>query len=805
MKFSYNWLKELVPALPMPKDLGQALTDAGIEVEGITPVSSGLSGVVSAEVMEVKKHPNADRLNLCEVKIDSASYSIVCGADNMKPGDKVALALPGAILPGGVSIKKSKIRGIESSGMMCSESELGLKDASVGIMILPQDAPLGVDINTALGLNDFMLEVNIMPNRPDILSIEGLAREIGAVLAVECKAGDFYLTENGAPIEKIISAVISEDGLCRRYCARVIEGVEIRESPWLIKSRLKSHGIRAVNNIVDATNYIMLLTGHPLHAFDLDRIIGSRIEVRQARHEERIETIDGGAMVLNDATPVIADAERAVAIAGIMGGKATEIGEATKRVLLEAASFNPPAVRRASKRLGLSTDSSYRFERGVDPDGVARALDAAGALMNLTAGGSVAKGAIDEYPAKPIRRTIRFRVDRAEKLLGMDLKAPKAMDVFARLGIEACLTQDDVIDAIPPGFRQDLVHEIDLAEEVARICGYKSVLETVPASSSLPPEPCAQTLLKRKIRALLSSDGFFEVINFSFISGKSFNSTGGPDRGRIGILNPLSEDQSILRDSLISSLLGNLDLNLSRKTEDIRIFEIAPVFLSTDESRAPKEQWRVSGLIYGLRYGLSWNMPKDGVDFYDIKGAVERLVIGLAGQGAKIEFRPPLKESPLSVAFHPGKSAAITLSGVPAGTLGELHPDILQEYGLKNPAYAFEMDLEAISSLAGSARVFKELPRFPESTRDIAFLVETQIPYSEIIKSLEQLGAKVIEKVELFDVYYGVSVPKDQKSLAIRLTYRSIEKTLTAEEVDEVHSRAIDTLVKRFNAVVRDR
>ncbi len=786
-------------------DVGEALTDAGIEVEAVTPVSTSLSGVVSAEVLEVKKHPNADRLKLCEVKTDSAAYSIVCGADNMKAGDKVALALPGAILAGGVIIKKTKIRGVESAGMMCSEPELGLKDASSGIIILPEDAPLGVDINAVLGLDDFMLEINIMPNRPDLLSIEGIAREISAVLAVGLRSEDFHLSENGPLIEKIITAKISEAGLFRRYCARVIEGVQAAESPWLVKTRLKAHGIRAINNIVDATNYIMLLTGHPLHAFDLDRMNGSEIEVRPARHGEEIETIDGKSRKLDAGMAVVADKGSALAIAGIMGGKSAEIGADTKRVLIEAASFVPSSVRRASKRLGLSTDSSYRFERGVDPEGVGRALDAVAALINRTAGGSVAKGAIDLYPTKQVRRNIRFRVERARKLLGTELTAAKAMDVFSRLGIEASLSKEDAIDATPPGFRQDIVEEIDLIEEVARVGGYKNILEVIPASATLPPQPAPLTLLKRKMRALLSNDGFCEVINFSFISEKSFNIAGSPDRGRIGILNPLSEEQAILRDSLIPSLLENLKFNLSRKAGDIRLFEIAPVFKPTDEAKAPNEEWRVSGIIHGMRWGLSWAMPKDNVDFYDIKGAVERFVSGLAGESLQMEFQAPMENSPLSSLFHHGKSAVIALSNSPAGILGELHPDMLRNYELKNPAYAFELDLKAISSAMGNKRVFHALPRFPESTRDIAFLIDAQIPYGEIIKSLEQLDAKVIEKVELFDVYYGEAVPKGQRSLAMRLTYRAMEKTLTTEEIDGVHSRAIALLVDRFKAVVRDR
>src|SRR5574337_662578 len=435
MLFSYNWLKEYVEKLPSPKELADALTMAGVEVESITRTGAELNNVITARILSCAPHPNADRLQLCEVTTDSQKYSIVCGARNMKAGDRVALALPGAKLPNGITIKKSKIRGVESEGMMCSEVEMGIKETSEGIMILPQDTPLGADINSVLGPPDFLLEVGITPNRADLLSIRGLAREISAVLGLGFKDKITTPIEGEEAAEDIASINIEVGAPCRRYCARVIENVKIAPSPDDIRKRLEAHGVRAINNVVDVTNLVLLELGQPLHAFDLDRLSDRTIDVRLAAEGETIETIDGKVRKLDPSMLVIADSKAPVALAGVMGGKGSEVSEATRNILLESAWFEPSSVRRTSRKIGLSTDSSYRFERGVDIKGVRDAIDRAAALINRLAGGKTAKGVIDLYPEELARPEISFRVKRCEDMLGISVRKDDVMDIFRRLGI----------------------------------------------------------------------------------------------------------------------------------------------------------------------------------------------------------------------------------------------------------------------------------------------------------------------------------------------------------------------------------
>ncbi len=796
MLFSYNWLKEYIDKLPAAREVADRLTMSGTEVESVAETGREIKGVVTAEVLSCGKHPNADKLQLCEVRTDKESYQIVCGARNMKPGHKVALALSGAELPGGVKIKKSKIRGVESEGMICSEVELGLKDTSEGIMILPQDAPLGLDLKSYLALNDFMMEVSITPNRADLLSIKGLAREISAVTGTIFKDRTFHVDEEESPVESHVSIRIEPGAPCGRYSARVIEGVAIGPSPEAIKRRLEAHGIRSINNAVDITNYVLLETGQPMHAFDLDKISGKSIVARLAKNGEKLETLDNKTRTLDSSMLVIADAKEPVALAGVMGGRGTEVSDTTKTVLLESAWFDPGTVRRTSRKAGLSTDSSYRFERGVDVEGVTIALDMAAYLINKYAGGRTAKGVIDLYPGKPGPRIIEFRIKRAQDLLGISLKEAEVTEIFKRLGIVLKGSSAGVLTAVPPSYRGDLLEETDLVEEVARLFGYDKMPTTLPAAKLTPGEAARHTGIKRKIKEVLTNSGFLEVINYSFISYDLFSLTGPKDKKGVTLLNPLSEDQIVMRDSLIPTLLENLRRNLLRKNEEVKIFEFAPVFIP--EGKLPNEKWKVSGLLYGLRWEEAWNYPKVSVDFYDVKGVIENLFEVLCVNGP-IEFKPVVKED----IFHPGKSAVVYAADKGIGVLGEVHPDLKIKFDLKRPAYLFELDIDAILDVSGGYRRYSPLPKFPESIRDIAFIIDENIPYQEIINSINGLETKLIETFELFDVYYGGIVPPGKRSMALRITYRSMERTLTNEEVDEIHSKAARAISEKFKAEIR--
>ncbi len=797
MIFSYNWLKEYIEDLPAPKDLADVLTMTGTEVESVSLSGPSISGVVTATVLGCAPHPNADRLQLCEVTAGLEKLSIVCGARNMKAGDRVALALDGAALPGGIRIKRSKIRGVESQGMMCSEVELGLKDASEGIMILPPEIPAGMDINEALGLKDFMMEVGVTPNRADLLSVRGLSREVAAVAGAPFRDKVFEVVEEGGPVEDYISVSIESGAPCRRYAARVIEGVTVGPSPDGLKKRLEAHGIRPVNNVVDATNYAMLELGSPLHAFDLDRISGRAIDVRLAGDNESIATIDSRERALDPSMLVIADDRGPVALAGVMGGEATEVTEATRDILLEAAWFLPSSVRRTSRKTNLSTDSSYRFERGVDINGLSRALDLCASMIQRLAGGRVAKGTIDLYPEEIVRKPIGLRMERVRALLGVDPGKADALDILKRLGVSAEETLEGVFKAVAPSWRVDINEEIDLIEEISRLYGYANIPATLPASALRLAVTGRAFDIKRKVKEILASIGFIEVINYSFVSGNLFSMTGPAAKEGVGILNPLTEEQAVMRDSLLPSLLDNLRRNLLKKNEDLRIFELAPVF--TPRGKLPEERWKAAGLIYGLRWEYRWNYAKEWADFFDVKGAVERLFDGL-GMDLPLEVSGVDADDRL---FHPGKSAALLLNGRVCGVFGEAHPDVVRAFDLKRPVYLFEADVDSIVQTPARKARYCPLPKFPESARDIAFIADDRVPYGEIIKSIEDLDTKLIEKVELFDVYCGGNIPSGKRSMAIRIAYRSADRTLTYDEVEGMHSRVAKRLEERFGAEIR--
>ena len=794
MRFSFNWLKEFVDIALSPVELADRLTMAGLEVESVHNPGAEISGVYVAEVVTVGKHPNADRLSLCEVKTNDKVYSIVCGAKNMLPGDKVALALDNARLPNNVVITQSKIRGVESQGMMCSEVELGLAAHSEGIMILPPDTKLGVDIKDALDLNDAVFEVSITPNRPDCLSVIGLAREISSVCDVLLKERPVNLKESGFKTSGRIKVSVEDRALCNRYALRVIEGVKIAPSPsWLLK-RLEASGVRPVNNVVDVTNYVMLETGQPLHAFDIAKIDGCRLIVRRAKDNEEITTIDNKKRVLKSDTLVISDENAAQAIAGVMGGKASEVTDSTTGIVLESAHFLPGMVRKTSRLLGLSTDSSYRFERGLDVESTGKALDRAAALITEISGGSCLSGMLDEYPEKFRPISIRFDVKRAKDLLGYEIAKKDAAGILARLGMEV-KPSNDAFDVTPPSFRQDIKNDSDLIEELARINGYDKIPVTMPNATIGALRPSSLFLLKKRAGEALRDFGFNEVINYSFVSKGVFSVASNVGETGFCLSNPLSEEQSVLRQSLVPSLLENLRLNISNKNEEVNIFERRVVFEA--DGKKPKEVFKLAGLMYGLREGLAWNRPKDWVDFYDAKGIIEALFACLGLNEASYK---PEKETKF---LHPGKSARVLAGDKPIAIVGELHPDTAEKYGFKKPVYVFEIELAGLLPFFEASKKYSRLPKFPESTRDIAFVVANDISCSEIIGYVSSLDVKLIENVSVFDVYCGQGIPEGKKSVALRIIYRSLERTLTYEEVEATHDVVRKGLSLRFGAEVR--
>ncbi|MCK4847158.1 MAG: phenylalanine--tRNA ligase subunit beta, partial [Deltaproteobacteria bacterium] len=648
--------------------------------------------------------------------------------------------------PGGVKLKRSKIRGVKSEGMLCSEVELGIAEESPGIMILPEGTEPGLELKDAIGGGDVFFDVSILPNRPDCISIKGLAREIAAVVGADFTDKKADITEGSASSRKI-QVTIEDEALSGRYTARIIEGVKVGESPDWLKERLTAHGLRAINNVVDATNYILLELGQPLHAFDLAKISGDYITVRTAKEGESITTIDEVERTLTGDMLVIADEAGAQAIAGVMGGSATEVDENTTDLLLESAHFLPSSVRRTSRLLGLSSDSSYRFERGVDISGVALALDKLTELIVKLAGGEVKGTTIDEYPRPVTTAAVALNIERASRFLDMELTADEVIGILSGLGMEVTAgVGEGVLLCTPPAYRLDIQAEEDLLEEVARIKGYDNVPAIMPTIKVAPSEPSKLFLFKRKVRELLSGDGFLEAVNYSFVSLESASCSAAlgtmKEEEIVRLINPLSDEQSVMRPSLLPSLLSNLSLNVSHRSENMRLFEVSPVFSVAKGRELPKESTHLSAVIYGKRTGAGWNKDGSDVDFYDIKGTVERLM-ALLGVSGELSFSSA-KDSAM---LHPGRSSELTIDGSSIGLFGMLHPDITAKYSLLQPTAVMELDMDVLIKFTGAIGNYVKLPKYPSSERDIAFVVDSQIPYSDILRVIRGIDTKLIENV----------------------------------------------------------
>ena len=601
MNVTYNWLKEFVDFDLSPDELAALLTMLGLEVESMEKLGEGMDDVVVALVEEKRQHPNADKLSLCRVNNGKELLDVVCGAQNFKQGDTVALAQIGAVLPGDFKIKRSKIRGEESCGMLCSDKELGMAEESAGIIVLPASiAPLGTPVFTALGLKDTLFEIGLTPNRSDCLSVIGIARDIAAKLDRKLKYPPSTLLEGSEGVDSLIGVTVEDSELCPRYAARYISGCSIAPSPeWLVK-RLTAIGIRSINNVVDVTNLIMMELGQPLHAFDCDRLSGKRIVVRKAGEGEQFTTLDNQMRDLTSTDLVICDAERPVALAGVMGGLNSEIENTTTSILLESAFFKPSAIRKTSKRLGLHTESSHRFERGIDIDGVARALDRAASLIVELAGGTLAKGSLDVYPGKCDRAAISFRPEKANELIGIDLKREDIIDILTRLKCQVTPSADGSVAVIPPHYRIDIEREIDLIEEVARLNGYDKIPATMPIARVVSDRPTRHQVIEKQVRDLLVNNGMTEIINFSFTApeaaGKLLLSDDDPRRIAIKLANPLVDEQSVMRTTLLPGLLETAARNINFRSLDLKLFEMRRVYLPVAGEDMPREpllyRWR---------------------------------------------------------------------------------------------------------------------------------------------------------------------------------------------------------------------
>lgn len=801
MNVTCNWLKEFVDFDLSAEQLADLLTMLGLEVEGMDAQGSGMDDVVVAVVEEKRQHPNADKLSLCKVNTGTEVLDVVCGAQNFSAGDTVALAKIGAVLPGDFRIKRSKIRGEESCGMLCSEKELGLAEESAGIMILSAGLTLGQPVFEALGLKDTLLEIGLTPNRADCLSVVGIAREIAAKLGTRATLPETAISEGPDSVNSSISVTVEDAELCPRYAARYISGCRIAPSPeWLVK-RLKAVGIRSINNVVDVTNLVMMELGQPLHAFDCDHLAGSRIVVRRATAGEPFTTLDGQQRLLTAGDLVICDGERPVALAGVMGGLNSEISDATTNVLLESAWFKPAAIRTTSKRLGLHTESSHRFERGIDIGGVIRALDRAAALIAELSGGTVARGALDVYQGRVEQAIIQLRPERANALIGIELSGAEIIDILRRLEFTVRELPDGTLEVIAPTYRVDIEREIDLVEEIARLNGFDKIPTTIPLARIISDRPSQHQRLERFVRDMLVAHGMNEIINFSFTSpdaaDKLLLPDGDPRRSVIRLANPLVEEQSVMRTSLLPGLLETVARNVSFRSLDLRLFEMRRVYLPKVDADMPHEPVFIAGALTGAREREGWNHSDAAVDFYDAKGILENILEQLDVTNVKWSADTP--ES----FYHPGKSCTLLSGRERLGSLGEIHPTVQEAFGLDKPVYCFELDFEKLVKLSRKQFTAAVPSRFPDSTRDIALLAAEDVSAETIVDCVKGLKVKEIEQVEIFDVYRGAGIPEGFKSIAIRIRYRSYERTLTDDEIAAFHGKVIESLVNKVKVSIR--
>lgn len=793
MKISWQWLHEYVDVALSVEELADKLTLSGTEIESVTPLTSELSGVVVGKVMSKDKHPRADRLSVCQVDVGKEVLTVICGAPNVAAGQKVPVALVGAILPGGFKIEARQIRGVLSQGMICSEKELNISEEAKGIMVLADDIPLGEPLQEVIPLEDVVLEADLTPNRPDCMSMVGIAREVAAICQASLRKPTISLAEGSKPIDQLVAVQVDDPEACPRYAARIIRGVSIGPSPLWLSRRLEAAGVRSLNNVVDVTNYVLMELGQPLHAFDYDLLAGSEIRVRRAQEGEEFVTLDEKEHLLSPEILLICDAEKPVALAGIMGGLESEVSSTTHNILLESAYFNPATIRRGSKRLNISTESSQRFERGVDPNGVTAALDRAAQLISELAGGEVIKGAVDLYP-KPIEpQRIVLRVQKANRLLGTKLSSGQMAAFLGNLGFET--TGGDSMEVQVPTFRPDVTREIDLVEEIARLYGYDRIEAHVHGGGALKVPLVWEEEAMGKIKSALCGLGLYEVVTNSLTTPDllpAIRYRKPPRR----IINPLSEDLSILRPSLIPGLLQVLCRNLHRTTKDIRVFELGKIFHSPTSEDFSAERWSLCGAIVGRRWPASWDQQDVQIDFYDLKGLLESFLDKLSIDNFK--FLPYD-----GGVFRSGSSAILMVEETRCGFLGQLVEDVKLAFDLKGEIFLFDLDVFSLIKAMSRDQRYVGLPKFPAAERDLAIVVPEEVLAGEVEDAIRQRGGELVVVARLFDVYRGKQIAAGKKGLAYSLRYQSPKKTLTDSEVDGIQQRIMATLQEKFGAELR--
>ena len=784
MKFSESWLRQLVDPAISVEDLVSQVTMAGLEVDGVEAAAPRISGVVVGEIISVQQHPDADKLRVCQVLGASEQFQVVCGAPNARVGIKVPFATVGALLPGDFKIKKAKLRGVESFGMLCAQDELGLGDEASGLWELPADAPVGTNLVEYLDLDDMIIEVDLTPNRGDCLSIRGLAREVGVLNKADVTVQDCSAVK--ATISDVVSVKLNVPKGCARYVGRVMRDLNLAQAtPQWMKERLRRSGIRSLGPAVDVTNYVLLELGQPMHAFDLDKIDGG-IVVNMGANQS-LKLLDDSEVIVDADTLVIADHKKVLALAGIMGGSESSVSDQTTDILLESAWFNPLALAGKARLYGKHTDSSHRFERGVDPQLQIAAMERATALMLEICGGSVGPLVVQESAENlPVAAEITLRDARLAQQLGLTIDADEVDDILSRLGLSLVKRSSSGATWLAPSWRFDLTIEQDLVEEVARIYGYNNLPTSTPTMAlDLQPNPESQQQ-PGVFRSQLISRGYQEVITYSFVDPE-VQALVDPGVTPVSLANPISADMAVMRTNLWSGLLSTASYNLNRQQSRIRIFEMGQCFVPSEEGDLGLSQnMMLAGLICGARAPVGWTSTKDKVDFYDIKGDLEAV---FAQTGLAAEFSFTADEHP---ALHPGQAASICRNGQRIGWIGQLHPKIQKRLGISTEAYLFQVDFSKIEDVRIPS--FQEVSKFPEVKRDLAFLVDTSVPAQHLVNSAREAAGKHLIDLKLFDVYQSKDVDSKGKSIALGLTFQDDSRTLTDEEINH----AIDSVVSHL-------
>ena len=798
MLISLNWLKEYVDLGELNvKEIENALTMIGQEVEKIEIKGENLDKVVTAKIVEKEKHADSDHLTVCKVDIGKEIIQVVCGAPNHKLGDKVVLAQIGAKLAPDFVIKKGKIRGVESSGMLCSSKELGIGTDASGIIILPEDAPIGVPMKEYLEIDDVVFELEITPNRPDCLSHIGIARELAAYYNKKVMYPNVKINKEYA--EKTsdnITINIEDENLSKRYVSRILKDVTVKESPKWLKDKIEAVGLKSINNIVDVSNFILMEMNQPNHIFDLDKIEGKEIFVKTAGNEEIFVTLDEQERKLTKEDIVITDSKKTIALGGVMGGLNSEITSETKNILIEVAHFNPQNIRKTSRRLNLSSDASYRFERGIERENIINVINRLSNLIQEVAGGEILEGVVDVFLDSVQRNTSELSFERLNRFVGKDIPKEEVIKILSNLEIEI-IDNGDTLKLTPPLYREDLELEQDYYEEIIRMYGFNNIENKLPKVEINEKTVVDTTKLIDKIKLISSSAGLKEVINYSFIPKDAVDKmkfTRVNKENLINVLKPITEDFVTLRPTLLYSLLKNAKDNLNRNISNIRFFEVSRTFEKEEE--LAKEEVKLGIILAGENNKTVWNSKPVPYDFYDLKGVVEKIFL-------KLKFKNYLLKRSTNTEFHPGRSVDVFVGKEFIGSFGEIHPDVLENFDLgKKTVLVGEFNIDLIEKYIGKTISYKGIVKYPSVPRDLALVMNEEVLVGNVLKTIEKIDKK-IEKVELFDIYRGLGVMPGKKSVAISIVLRDKSKTLEEKEINDVIGKILDKVKKEYLAELR--